>query len=38
MALELTDRRRASRFVGQWPTPLLARGIYNQLVNTLGTR
>ena len=38
LALELGGRTRASRFVGQWPTPLLAMGIYNKLVKTLGTR
>jgi hypothetical protein len=38
LALELADRTRASRFVGQWPTPLLAMGIYNKMVKTLGTR
>jgi hypothetical protein len=38
LALELTGRQRASRFVGQWPAPLLIMGIYNKLVKTLGTR
>ena len=38
LVLELAGRSRASRFVGQWPTPLLATGIYNKLVKTLGTR
>ena len=38
LVLELSGRTRASRFVGQWPTPLLAAGIYNKLVKTLGTR
>ena len=38
LMLELGGRTRASRFVGQWPTPLLAMGIYNKLVKTLGTR
>jgi hypothetical protein len=38
LALELSGRTRASRFVGQWPTPLLAAGIYNKIVKTLGTR
>jgi hypothetical protein len=38
LALELTGQRRASRFVGQWPAPLLIMGIYNKLVKTLGTR
>jgi len=38
LALELTDRQRASRFVGMWPGPLLILGMYNKLVKTLGTR
>lgn len=38
VALELTGRQRASRFIGQWPTPLLIMGVYNKLVKTLGTR
>jgi hypothetical protein len=38
LVLELTGRRRASGFVGQWPAPLLILGIYNKLVKTLGTR
>jgi hypothetical protein len=38
LALELTGQRRASRFIGQWPAPLLIMGIYNKLVKTLGTR
>lgn len=38
LVLELADRRRASRFVGQWPAPLLIMGMYNKLVKTLGTR
>ena len=38
LVLELAGRSRASRFVGQWPTPLLATGIYNKLIKTLGTR
>jgi hypothetical protein len=38
LALEIQGRSRASRFVGQWPTPLLLGGIYNKLVKTLGTR
>jgi len=37
-ALELSGRTRASRFVAQWPTPLLVLGTYNKLVKTLGTR
>ncbi len=38
LALELAGNTRASRFVGMWPTPLLACGIYNKIVKTLGTR
>ena len=38
LTLEMAGRSRASRFVGMWPTPLLALGIYNKLVKTLGTR
>jgi hypothetical protein len=38
LALELMGRQRASRFVGQWPAPLLIMGMYNKLVKTLGTR
>ncbi len=38
LILELTGRPRESRFVGQWPAPLLIMGMYNKLVKTLGTR
>ena len=38
LMLELGGRTRPSRFVGMWPTPLLALGIYNKLVKILGTR
>ena len=38
LALELSGRQRESRFVGQWPGPLLIMGMYNKLVKTLGTR
>jgi hypothetical protein len=38
LGLELSGRTRASRFVGQWPSPLLIAGIYNKIVKTLGTR
>ena len=38
LALELSGRPRASRFVSRWPTPLLIAGIYNKIVKTLGTR
>jgi hypothetical protein len=35
---ELTDHRRASRFIGMWPGPLLVMGVYNKLVKLLGPR
>lgn len=38
LGCEIADQRRASRFIGMWPTPLLVLGIYNKLVKTLGTR
>jgi len=38
LVLELMGQRRGSRFVGQWPAPLLIMGMYNKLVKTLGTR
>jgi hypothetical protein len=38
LILELAGQRRASRFIGQWPAPLLIMGMYNKLVKTLGTR
>ena len=38
LLLEVAGRTRASRFVGQWSTPLLVAGVYNKLVKTLGTR
>lgn len=38
LALEVAGRQRESRFVGQWPAPLLIMGMYNKLVKTLGTR
>ena len=38
LMLELTGRQRESRFIGQWPAPLLIMGMYNKLVKTLGTR
>jgi hypothetical protein len=38
LALELSGRERASRFVSYWPTPLLVLGVYNKIVKTLGTR
>ena len=38
LVLEVAGRRRESRFVGQWPAPLLIMGMYNKLIKTLGTR
>jgi hypothetical protein len=38
LTLELAGRRRPSRFIGQWPTPLLVMGVYNKLVKLLGAR
>jgi hypothetical protein len=38
LMLEVSGRLRGSRFVGQWPAPLLIMGMYNKLVKTLGTR
>jgi hypothetical protein len=38
LGFEVAGNTRASRFVGMWPTPLLALGIYNKIVKTLGTR
>jgi hypothetical protein len=38
LTLELAGRRRESRFVGQWPAPLLVMGVYNKMVKLLGTR
>ena len=36
--LELKGKHRASRFVGQWPAPLLVMGVYNKLVKSFGTQ
>jgi hypothetical protein len=38
LTCELTGRRRASRFIGLWPGPLLIMGVYNKLVKLLGAR
>lgn len=38
LALELSGRTRASRFVAHWPAPLLIMGVYNKIVKALGTR
>ncbi|OFZ18641.1 MAG: hypothetical protein A2X94_01725 [Bdellovibrionales bacterium GWB1_55_8] len=37
-AFELTNRQKASRFVGMWPAALLSMGMYNKLVKILGAR
>jgi len=38
LALELSGRTRAGRFIGMWPPALLTMGIYNKLVKLLGSR
>jgi hypothetical protein len=38
LGLELAHRERASRFIGQWVSPLLVMGVYNKFVKTLGPR
>lgn len=38
LAFELAGRHRLSRFVGQWPGPMLTMGVYNKLVKTFGAR
>jgi hypothetical protein len=38
LVLELAGRRRASRFVGLWPGPLLSMGIYTKMVKELAAR
>jgi hypothetical protein len=38
LALELSGRRRGSRFIGMWVSPLLTLGIYNKLIKVLGPR
>ncbi|AKU93114.1 hypothetical protein [Vulgatibacter incomptus] len=38
LALELAGKRRVSRFIGMWPGPILAMGVYNKLVKTFGAR
>lgn len=38
LALELSGRTRASRFIGMWVSPLLTLGVYNKLVKVLGPR
>lgn len=36
--LEAAGKRRASRFVGMWPGPMLVMGVYNKMVKVLGPR
>ena len=38
LGLELAGRRRASRFLGMWPGPILTMGVYTKLVKTFGAR
>jgi hypothetical protein len=38
LALEFGGRRRASRFLGMWPGPILTMGVYTKLVKTFGAR
>lgn len=38
LGLELSGRRRASRFIGLWPGPILTMGVYTKLVKTFGAR
>ena len=38
LALEITGKRRVSRFVGMWAPSLLTMGVYNKLVKALGPR
>ena len=38
LAFEIGGNRRASRFVGFWPGPLLSMGIYTKLVKSFGAR
>ena len=36
--LELSGRRKSSRFVGMWAPTLLMLGVYNKMVKVLGPR
>lgn len=38
LGLELSGRRRPSRFIGMWPGPILTMGVYTKLVKTFGAR
>lgn len=37
IALELSGKQRASRFIGMWAPTFLIAGVYNKLVKTFGT-
>jgi hypothetical protein len=37
LILQLTGKRSASLFVGQWPAPFLLFGVYNKLVKVAGS-
>ena len=37
LALQLSDKKPASLFVGQWAAPFLLFGVYNKLVKTAGS-
>lgn len=35
--LQMSGRRHASLFVGQWPAPFLLMGVYNKIVKVAGS-
>jgi hypothetical protein len=37
LALQLSDKKPASLFIGQWAAPFLLFGVYNKLVKTAGS-
>jgi hypothetical protein len=37
LAMQLSDRKRESLFIGQWAAPLLLIGVYNKLVKVAGS-
>ena len=37
LALQLTGKKPASLFIGQWAAPFLLFGVYNKIVKTVGT-
>ena len=37
LALQMTGRKNASLFVGQWAAPFLIMGVYNKLVKVAGS-